>query len=159
MRFGLAESAGILRIVGCAVADGYGRTDGDTERVGHVTAEHHITFAGPIASYIPMMVERFHVFGYDAGQGVWRRVDAHAFIPVGGGTGTVRTFHHLIQRFGGIGVDSAGLFTRFGRRDDQVCAVRAHFLVHLLRHGNTRRRKAEQRGSAHHGCDHGHNGS
>ena len=26
LRFGLAKSAGILRIVGCAVADGYGRT-------------------------------------------------------------------------------------------------------------------------------------
>ena len=29
--------------------------------------------------------------------------------------------------------------------------IRTHFLVHLLWNGNTRRRKAEQRGSAHHG--------
>ena len=57
-----------------------------------------------------MMVERFHVFGCDASQRVWRRIDAHAFIPVSGGTGAVRAFHHLVQRFDGIGVDAVGLF-------------------------------------------------
>ena len=126
------------------------------ECVGHIATHHHVALARPVTGHVPVAVQRLHGLGIDAGQRIRCGVDAHAFVTIGGGFRAVFGRYERGHVGDGGRADTFGFRGRIGRGDDEVRAICAHLLVHLLRYGNAHGSQAEQRGRTYQRCDHGH---